>query len=159
MGLDAGVYCNCFERGMLLTPPPPGCNLSVGPDGGLLPGSDDLEVEMAFDRWRMTAACEHEDGYLAWHHLGNIALVALLREELGQWPERFPMILSRVIYNGIHGGDMLTVTEVAQMFPEVEALAGVHSRTRDREQFLREFEAQMKELVATSMTVGKPIVF
>src|SRR5436309_381829 len=81
MGLDAAVYCDCFERGRLQSPPPPGCTLAVAPDGSLLCGSDDLDVQLAFDRWRQSEACEHEDGYLVSHWIGNIALVASLRAE------------------------------------------------------------------------------
>ena len=65
MGLDAHVCCDCFERGRLRSAPPPGCSLSVCADGSLLCGSDDLDVQIAFDRWQQSEACEHEDGYLA----------------------------------------------------------------------------------------------
>jgi hypothetical protein len=81
MGLDAVVYCDCFERGRLREPPPPGCNLSVSDDGSLLCGSEDLEVQLAFDQWQLERACEHELGVLLHHYIGNIALVAALRDE------------------------------------------------------------------------------
>ncbi len=67
MGLDAHVFCDCYERGLLLSAPPPGCSLSVGEDGGLLCNSDDLEVQIAFDKWLGSEACEHLNGYLVSH--------------------------------------------------------------------------------------------
>lgn len=113
MGLDAHVCCDCFERGRLLAAPPPGCTLSVTEDGSLLCGSDDLKVQIAFDRWRHSEACEHEDGYLVAHRIGNVALVSSLRRELGRWPERFPEVLSRVIYDGVHCGDSIPAAGAA----------------------------------------------
>jgi hypothetical protein len=159
MGLDAHVCCDCFERGRLRSAPPPGCSLSVYDDGSLLCGSDDLDVQMAFDRWQQSEACEHEDGYLVAHRIGNIALVASLRAELRQWPGRFPIILSRVIYNGVHGGDFIPAAEVPKLVSEVESLAGVHCADLDMEQFMRGFETQMRELVEAAVRVGKPLVF
>jgi hypothetical protein len=137
MALDACVYCDCFERSRLRVAPPPGCILSVGEDGSLLCGSDDLTVQIAFDRWQHSEACVHEDGCLVSHRIGNIVLVAVLRSELGRWPERFPMILSRVIYDGIHGGDFIPAVEMHQLVPEVAALAGVHCSKPGVEQFVR----------------------
>jgi hypothetical protein len=159
MGLDAHVSCDCFERGKLRSPPPPGCHLSVYKDGSLLCGSDELEVELAFDRWRHSEACEHEDGYLVAHRLGNMALIGALRAELGQWPKRFPVILSRVIYNGIHGGDFIPADEVPSLIPEVKALSAVHCTKPDMEQFMRDFELQMIELVTAALQVKKPLTF
>jgi hypothetical protein len=159
MGLDAGVCCDCFERARLRSPPPPGCHLSVSEDGSLLCGSDDLDVQIAFDRWQQSEACTHEDGYLVSLRIGNIAPVAALRSELSRWPERFPVIRSRVIYNGIHSGDFIPAGELPQLVPEVEALADVHCSEPAMEQFMRGFEQQMRDLVAAALRVGKAIVF
>jgi hypothetical protein len=83
MGLDAGVYCDCFERGRLRSPPPPGCTLSVDDRGLLLCGSDDLGTQIAFDRWQLDQACEHENGLLVQHRIGNIALADSVEEKPG----------------------------------------------------------------------------
>lgn len=159
MGLDAHVFCDCYERGRLLSAPPPGCNLSVGEDGGLLCDSYDPDVQIAFDRWLRSKACQHENGYLVAHRIGNIDLVASLREELERRPELFQLTLSRVLYNGIHSGDLISATEVSQLVPEVKALAGIRCGNPDMECFVRGFEAQMRELLDAALRVGKPIVF
>jgi hypothetical protein len=159
VGLDATVYCDCFERGRLRSPPPPGCTLSVDESGRLLCGSDDLDTQLAFDQWQLHRACEHEDGRLVEHRIGNIALVEELRAALEADADRFPMLLSRVLYNGTHCGDFIPVAEVPRLCTEVEALADVRCTGPLMEQFMREFEAQMRELVESSLPVGKPIVF
>ena len=87
------------------------------------------------------------------------AFVASLRAELGRTPERFPVTLSRVIYDGVHSGDSIPAAEVPRLVPEVKALAGVRCPDPEMEQFMRGFEAQMQELVAAALHVGKPIVF
>ncbi|HET6576564.1 MAG TPA: hypothetical protein VFG68_23400 [Fimbriiglobus sp.] len=159
MALDAVVYCDCFERGRLRSPPPPGCSLSVDESGFLLCGCDDLDTQIAFDHWQFDSACSHENGLLIQHRIGNIALVAALREALQETPARFPILLSRVLYNGTHCCDFIRAVEVLQLQLEVAALSGVHCRDPQMEQFMREFETQMGELVAASLAVGKPIVF
>lgn len=159
MGLDASVWCDCFERNRLRSSPPAGCHLSVGKDGSLDCGSDDLDVQLAFDQWQQLEACEHEDGYLLSHYIGNIALVASLRAELGRWPDQFPMLLSRVIYNGVHAGDYIPAEQVSQLLPELAKLADVHCTEPDMEQFMRRFELQMRELVDAALRVEKAIVF
>ena len=159
MALDAHVCCDCFERGRLRSAPPLGCRLSVSDDGSLLCGNHDLGVQISFDHWQRSEACEHEDGYMVAHRIGNIALVASLRAELQRWPDRFPMILSRVIYDGVHSGDFIPAADVSQLIPVVNALASVHCPDPDMEQFMRGFEAQMRELVAAALRVSKPIVF
>lgn len=176
MSLDACVYCDCFERGLLRSLPPEGCTLMIWEDGDLQFANDNLalEVEIAFDRWKYFEACEHQNFTLIHHRIGNIATVGLLRSELSQYPDKFPIILSQVIYDGSHGGDFIPVATMPQLAVEVEALATIHcpprtkpawkwftqsSELEDREWFIRNFETQMRELVAASLQVGKPIAF
>lgn len=159
MTLDAVVFCDCFERGRLLSPPPVGCRLSVAESGLLMCGSDDLNTQIAFDRWRFDQACAHENGALVKHDIGNIALVAELRAALQSEPDSFPMLLSRVLCNGTHCCDFIPAHEVPRLLPEVEALAGIHGTDSRREHSLREFESQLRKLVEASLAVGKPIMF
>jgi hypothetical protein len=159
VSLDAYIFCDCFERGRLRSPPPPGCTLSVRDNGGLSCGSHDRGVRAAFDRWCKSEACEHSDGCLVWHRIGNIAQVASLGAELSQWPERFPIILSQVIFNGVHCGDFVPADEMSELEDEVDELARVHCAEPDMERLMRRFEAQMREFVAAALRVGKPLAF
>jgi len=159
MGLDAVVYCDCYEAGRLREPPPPCCSITVGEDGGLLCEDGDLDVQLAFDQWQEHRACVHPGGVLVHHYLGSIGSVALLREELAPTPLKFPMILSRVIYNGSHGGDFISYPELFLLDPDVKKLAGVSGPSPTMEQSVRCFESQMKELLECALRVKKPIAF
>ena len=113
MSLDAKVYCDSLERGRLRTPPLPQWNLYVDEYGGRSRSSltGVLDDDLAFDRWNVTA-CEHEDGVLVHHYLGNIARVGLVREALSGHAESFPIILGKIVYDGIHASDFLSVEQV-----------------------------------------------
>ena len=108
MGLDATVYCNCFEVGRVKEPPP--CTVVVAADGSLDCKSDDLDTDLSFAKW-LLHACEHANGVLLHHRLGNMALVGLVRSELRQDELKFPVLLTKVLYNGTHAGDYLTSTQ------------------------------------------------
>ena len=157
MGLHASVYCNCYETGRLLTQPPRPELVYVDEYGSLNCQNPEHFPELYV--WLEYRACTHERGRAAHHYIGNIALVAFLREELGKAFDAFPLILSKVVYNGIHGGDYIGVEDVEKMQDEVERLQTLHGDNPDDEKFLREFENQMRELVVCSMKMGKPIVF
>ncbi len=159
MGLDAFIYCDCFERGDLKAQPKPEWKVFVDPRGGRDTEAEDPDAQMEFDRWDHKGACSHEDGILFGHYIGNMALVGVFREVLGRQPDVFPLILNRVVFSGTHCGDFLTVEEVKAIQPEVEALAQVHSNDSDRERVIREFETQMRELVECALWVNKPISF
>ena len=156
MGLHATVFCNCYELGRLRTQPPHPESVYIDEDGDLC-CRNRLQVN-EFDQWRQNA-CEHEWGRANHHYIGNIALVAFLRKKLGGSVETFPLILNKVIYNGIHGGDYIQVDEVEKIQCEVINLRTVHSENHDDENLLRRFEVQMSELVACSLEMKKPIVF
>ena len=76
MGLDATVYCACFETGLLKEPPP--CSQIFVTDGGSLEcHSEDLETLLAFDEWVNHRACNHPGGILLHHRIGNLAQVPI----------------------------------------------------------------------------------
>jgi len=161
MGLDAFVFCDCFEKGRLLHPPPVGFAPRVEPDGSLDPGRDDYTLEeiLAWDQWREGFACEHGAGMLLRHRLGNISLIGSLRAELRREAERFPILLKRVVYSGSHGGDHLPLDVVKELQKELGELASFKCSSRKSDEFMSGFRIQMLELVAASFSVGKPICF
>jgi hypothetical protein len=159
MGLDARVYCNCYEAGKLRTAPPKpelvyveGCGALACRDEG------DDEIYFEFERWR-AQSCEHPGGVLVHHRIGNMALVGLLRQELKMYETVFPLILGKVLYSGTHGGDWIEVGTIARMRNEVAELSQVHCHNRDNELYLRDFERQMSELIECSSSANKPIAF
>jgi hypothetical protein len=161
MGLDAVVYCDCYEKGRLRTPPPEGAMFDVAPDGLLVCDDDQMPFEavLAFDQWQAFSACAHERGVLLHHRLGNISLVALLRSELQREPSYFPILLSKVLYSGTHCGDDLPIETMPALREELKLLAGFKCSTRKAADFMAHFGSQMSELAAAALSVGKPIVF
>src|SRR5688500_14890311 len=114
MGLDACVHCNCFETGKLNTDPPELGRVLLMEDGSLDYQCDNLEQTMAFDRWLRNDACSHRNGILFHHYLGNISLVAFIRNELAR-DDQFPILLKKVVYSGTHAGDWLNFETVLRL--------------------------------------------
>ena len=160
MGLDACVYCNCYESGKLHTLPPRSELVYVDQDGALAcrdEGDDDLYFE--FTRWLHNQACEHIDGIVVHCRIGNTALVGLLRKELESNQGIFPLVVGKVLYSGTHGGDYIKVSDVVEMQGEIKQLSKIHSNNSKTEAILRGFEEQMSELVECSLKMNKPISF
>ncbi len=161
MGLDATVFCDCYEKGKLRAQPPPGTVLRVEADGSLsTTGKQEaLEAALAFDEWQAGFACEHPNGVLLHHRLGNISLIGLLRSELRREPLRFPILLGKVVYSGTHGGDYISAELAPELQKEIEALADFKCSTKETDDFMSRFRTQMLDLVVASRSVNKPIAF
>lgn len=117
------------------------------------PGAD----QYGFNDWLATA-CEH-GGQLVSHRLGNFARIAFLRELFSGSPEKFPIILCKVLYDGLHAGDSLELEAVERLAVEMDTVKALHCAKPEEEEMLREFQSQMAELVQAARKVRKPIVF
>jgi hypothetical protein len=95
MGLDAFVYCDCYEKGRIKRSPPEFGSLYVKSNGRLESRRKDSELLERFDAWR-EHACGHEQGMIAGDYLGNAGFIEWLLEAL--WPERkiFPVLLAKL---------------------------------------------------------------
>ena len=161
MGLDACDYCNCYELGKVKTPPPQPDLVYVDPISGevSLRWEEEGVDEHGFFKW-LSSACEHgPSGELVSHRLGNISRILFLRGLVQETPERFRTILSKVVYNGVHAGDMLLLSDIEQVADEMSAVHALRCSDDSNEAFLPEFERQMLELILAAKTVSKPIVF
>jgi hypothetical protein len=160
MGLDAYVFCDCFEKGGLVNALQ-SITLVVEPDGslGYRGGLGSLESELAWDQWRENLACEHSDGVLMHQRLGSISLIEILRSELQTEASRFPILLGKVLYSGSHAGDFLAVDMVPSLKAEVEPLAGFKCSKRTTQEVMAQFRNQMSDLISASASVNKPIAF
>jgi hypothetical protein len=159
MGLDACVYCDCYEQGRR-TPPPQPKLVYVDACGQVslhwdAPGAD----QFGFYTWLETSCPHGPLGWLVLHRIGNIALVGLLRSLLSRTPDTFPILLGKVVYDGTHAGDHLDVRTVEALQAEMSSLDALHCDSADEEEYLRAFERQMEELIAASLAVRKPIAF
>ncbi len=86
-------------------------------------------------------------------------MAAFLREELGRAAAVCPLILGRVVCDGVHGGDFLTVDQARELGRELDALEGFRCREGADQPDVDRFLRQMRELVAASLSVNKPIAF
>jgi hypothetical protein len=161
MGLDAFVYCDCYEKGLLREPPPAGVTLCVEPDGllGRVQTDTSLEADMEWDQWRSMRACKHEGGILLSHRLGNISLIGLLRNELQEHADTFPILVHKVLYSGSHTGDFLPADQIPALQHELDLLATFKCKSRESDKFVAQFREQMAELAATAQSINKPIAF
>lgn len=112
---------------------------------------------------------------LCHRRLNNIGGNAMVREQLSHFPERFPILLEKVVYSGTHCGDWLTIEQVRAVAPEVEAIRSMRvvlpppkslrewwGRRQLRRLYRRaldEFQADMGDVVAAAISVNKPILF
>ncbi|MGA2435138.1 MAG: hypothetical protein ABSG25_07610 [Bryobacteraceae bacterium] len=161
MGLDATVYCNCYELGKVHTPPPQPDLIYIDDKTGQLklrwdaPGADQHQ----FYEW-LASACEHGPlGEFVTHRFGNVARIGFLRQLFARTPQRFPILLSKVLYNGTHAGDVLNLADIEELAIEMASVRNIHCADAGEEEMLRQFETQMMDLIRGARSVGKPIIF
>lgn len=160
MSLSAIVYCDCVERQRLMVPHPLSDLLFIDDTGYPNIRSDDPNDQLLHDQWAQNP-CLHEHFHLVEHWLGNVAWIGELRQELEQVSENFgieyPMLKTKVIYNGSHSGDFLVGEEVVRLRDEIARFrkveAGVGDSPRD------ELFSKLEDLIAASLKVSKPISF
>jgi len=134
MGLDAVVYCDCFEKGTIRRPPPQPDLVYVDGNGQVClrwdaPGAD----QNAFFDW-LHSACDHgPQCELVSHRLGNASRIGRLRSLLLHSPIEFPVLLTKVIYDGTHAGDRLNMGDVDRLSYEIGHLRTVHSQEESEE--------------------------
>jgi hypothetical protein len=161
MALDACVHCDCYETGKVRTPAPQPGLVYVDPETGevALQWEEQGADQRSFDDWR-ASACEHGRwGELVSHRLGNIARISFLRAVFQSTPLNFPVLLSKVVYNGVHCGDTLGPADIERLACEMVAVHTLHRAEPSDEAVLRGFETQMTELIEAARKVRKPIVF
>jgi hypothetical protein len=158
MGLDAFVFCDCYEKGRLKRKPPDPDLVYVLPNGDLACRRKDSKVLGRFDRWRENA-CEHEAGMVAGDWLGNESSIGSIRKELSRRPRDFPTLLKRVVYSGTHCGDHLTLKMVAKLQMELDRLKVHRSGNKELDLGIQKLRRQLQKLVHASLKIGKPIAF
>ncbi len=157
MGLNSVVYCDCVEKGRLTRPHPRPDQLFIDERGAPDISSDDPRDIEAHDRWESLQPCEHEHFWLIERWLGNISLIGAIRVLLNQYSSdpagEYPVLWSKVIYDGSHSGDFLTSDDVIRLSGELDRLRAIEPSV------LVEFVGKLEELVRASLQVNKPISF
>lgn len=162
MSLNATVYCDCIEKGRVTVPHPRPDLLFIDEKGAPdISSTDPLEIE-AHDRWESLQPCEHEHFWLIERWLGNVSLIGSIRAILKQYsinPARdFPVLWSKVIYDGSHSGDFLTSDTVQKLSDEIDRFDSMKHSSSDLAP-LKELLHKLHELAQASQTVNKPISF
>ncbi len=157
MSVSARVHCNCFERGIIQSPPYPE-SLYIDESGAIAWRILEPGLLAELDEWRSNA-CEHERGIYISRDIGNIALVADLRMKLSRERESFPVLLEKVLYNGIHAGDCLSLQDVSRLKHELEIVEEFQPADSEMFPYLGSFASTMFELVECAQLLEKPIEF
>jgi hypothetical protein len=97
--------------------------------------------------------------FKAWHErIGNIALVAFIREEIAKAFGHQESSLSRkVVYSGSHAGDCIPFSEIDKLNREVDELERMTRSSRSPE--LTGFIEQLRKLIAAAIREENGIVF
>jgi hypothetical protein len=158
MALDGHVRCTCIRDGRAKPHPFPD-RLTFDETGEPTltgdPSDDEWELH---DQW-VAESCEH-GGYLLSLFLGNITRVGHLRSFVrgleGKPGPRFPIVLTKVLYDGTHTGDWIASDVAAELLKEVDTV--LHSRDILASGETEFFE-NMKLLCEASVETGNPIMF
>jgi hypothetical protein len=159
MGLDAFVFCDCFEKGKLREQPPRRELVYVCENGRLDCKSDDPKVLEEFDFWIQDQACEHEEGILTGYNIGNAGFVSQLWDELAHKPSKFPILLNKVLYSGTHCGDFLEKDDILELKKELSLLSKFQVSDSEMNSYIKTLYKQMSNLVECALSIGKPIAF
>jgi hypothetical protein len=163
MSLNAVVYCDCVEKGQVTIRHPRPDLLFIDETGSPDISSADPQDIEAHDRWESLRPCRHEHFWLIERWLGNVSLIGSVREVVSQCsndPAReYSLLWSKVVYNGSHSGDFLTLDDVLRLKDEVDRLSGMQGLPSSETTPLAEFLSKLRELVQASLSVKKPISF
>lgn len=155
MGLDAHVCCNCIKEG--IAPPHPFPELLILDDTGepTLGSHEEINMDqwLQHDAWYILS-CPHS-GRLLKKRLGNISLIDQVRLFLDlRSVTSFPILRTKVVYDGIHGGDWIAPTDSERLMEEAKRLREIATTP-----VIAQFAADMIELAEASVATGNPIVF
>jgi len=143
MGLDATVYRNHKNLAPHLCE-----RVKSDPGTGELYFPDEAD-ERLFGSSQLEACHER---------IGNIALIALIREEIAKAFGHQKSLLSRkVVYSGSHAGDSISFSEIDKLNVEIDELEKSTMSSRSSE--LTAFIEQMRKLIAAAIREGNGIVF
>jgi hypothetical protein len=125
MGLDARVFCDCYSKKKIKPFALPEY-ISFNPVDGLVLDMKEESLtkaeSAAYSKWRKSSLCEHERTHAVYFRLGNIALIAFIREFLQSQENQYSILLSQVVYNGVHGGDHIPADQIPDLMKEVVQL-------------------------------------
>jgi len=90
-------------------------------------------------------------------HIGNIAYVHFLYNKLKTILTDESIIISKILYNGSHSGDIIPAAEMEKLNEEIQCIKK-HIDEKYDDEFTR-FIITISELQEASITTNNPIVF
>lgn len=156
--LTATVYCNCIESNSLQQQPNPNWQIIIYADGMVKASCHNTDQVADLTHW-WNNICEHEDRILLSLIIGNTSTISIIRHELSHYPHLYPIILKKVVYNGVHGGDYLTVAQIKNLQAEITALSKFQDQYKNNQNYINTFTNTMKRLITAALSVNKPILF
>ena len=163
MSLTGVVYCDDVERGRLTILHPLPALLFIDETGCPNIASDNVGQLLLHDQWEAQHPCPHEHFWLVERGLGSVSAIGLIRElvqRVSKDPSlEYPVLWSKVIYNGSHSGDFLKPEQVVQLKNELDHFRGVGAISNQDKAELNSFLSPLEELIRASLGVNKPISF
>jgi hypothetical protein len=159
MGLDAFVFCDCFEKGRTKGERPcPKKLVFVQPNGDIDCRSKDGDLLERFTEWRENF-CKHDCGILVGAHIGSAAHIERLFEAISAEAKLFPILLKKVLYCGTHCSDHLSLKSVQKLKLELKVLRKFRWGDKELDEAIRMLYWDLDFLVCASLKIGKPISF
>lgn len=184
MGTDALVNCDCYQRGLLRTPPPNPELVYIDEESFVSTHATTQAQRDAFFDWSLEA-CVHGDFCLIHERIGNSGLVGLInhflsqREDCYQAMLKFAVPREKPVANYPLGEDLLALRHEARKLRELILDGGIPMMSRWRRlqirlrriggmweptdaemrSFLLTFADQIEDLTDAALATGNPIVF
>jgi hypothetical protein len=157
MGIDATVYCDCFEQKRIRVPAQ-FKNVALQAEGYIALENGNQEQWKEFDKWRKTA-CPHVDGILKQIRIGNSDLIGFLEGYVQKHFPDSPLLLSRVISSGTHTGDFIPPDHLEDLKQELNRLDAGQLQSKQERYHVIEFKESMGSIIQAALSTKKPIVF
>jgi hypothetical protein len=157
MKLQAYVFCGCYEHGRVKRPPPDPEIVDVSTNGDVGCHQPTPAQYQAFLKWRYRA-CHHRDGLITGGPLGRRLPVEVMHKAMFPHRRTFPIFVRKVLgCKPQTRFSPLTLKQVEQLQIELVRMKKFHLSDRKRENELRYYRGQMRQLVRAALKFQQPI--
>ena len=154
---QAYVFCGCYENGRVKRPPPHPEIVDVYTNGDVGCHHPTPAQYQAFLKWRYQA-CQHRDGLVTGGQLGHRLAVEVIYRAMLPHRHTFPLFVRKVLgCKPQTRYSHLTIKQVEQLCFELARMKNFHLNDRKRDNELRYYRGQMKQLVRAALKLQQPI--
>ena len=79
--------------------------------------------------------------------------------EISRAEKLFPVILGKVVYNGMHSGDIIAGRDLINLRIELELMKEFTVGDPDNDWLVEDFRDGMTELAEAALSIGHPLAF